>query len=326
LTGNVEIDKMRLNIRGPIKTRITTKRRLIGGAICAGIVLLAGMTNALAQYNFTTLSVPGAVDTSVYGISDGDMVGTWDTGSGSDSQGFIYNGSSYTTLNVPGVENTYVSGIDGNNIVGWYDNEGTIAGFLYDGNSFTILSVPYSQSTTVTAISGNNIIGNYVSDESYNPQSYLYNNDNYTILNVPGQVNGIEGNYIVGNYPVLNGGNDGFVYNGTSYTTLIVPGARYTFADGISGNIIVGTYSMDGSTFQSFIYDGNSYITLSVPGAEDTYVYGIDGDNIVGSYYNGSVYEGFLATPVPEPSVLALATVGAGALLVRLRERGKRRG
>jgi hypothetical protein len=101
-----------------------------------------------------------------------------------------------------------------------------------------------------------------------------------------------------------------------NYSTLSVPGASVTYASGISGNNIVGSYG-NGSADLGFLYNGSTYTTLSLPGAPD----GIDGNNIVGSYSNGSgdTY-GFLATPVPEPSVLGLLAVGAAALLVRRRK------
>ena len=43
----------------------------------------------------------------------------------------------------------------------------------------------------------------------------------------------------------------------------------------------------------------------------------IDGNNIVGYYSGASGYQGFLATPVPEPSVPALLALGAAVFLDR---------
>jgi hypothetical protein len=70
---------------------------------------------------------------------------------------------------------------------------------------------------------------------------------------------------------------------------------------------------------QGFFYNGSTYTTLSVPGAVDTDALSISGNNIVGYYENNSGEYGFLATPVPEPSVLGLLAVGAAALLIRRR-------
>jgi len=76
------------------------------------------------------------------------------------------------------------------------------------------------------------------------------------------------------------------------------------------GNNIVGRSGLSG-----FLYNGSSYTTLSVPGGGTTCAYGISGNNVVGFYNNGSGAQGFLATPVPEPSLLELMLVGSAAFL-----------
>ena len=88
--------------------------------------------NVQAQYNYTTLSVPGAANTWALGISGNNVVGTYLNGG--SHQGFLYNGSSYTTLTVPGATWTWALGISGNNIVGWYGTGSSYQGFLYNLN------------------------------------------------------------------------------------------------------------------------------------------------------------------------------------------------
>ena len=51
--------------------------------------------------------------------------------------------------------------------------------------------------------------------------------------------------------------------DGTTYTTLDVPGATHTNAYGIDGGNIVGYYN-DGS-YSGFSYDGSTYTALDVP-------------------------------------------------------------
>ena len=143
-----------------------------------------------------------------------------------------------------------------------------------------------------------------------------------TTLNVPGTAWSISGNNIAGYYYNSNGNNwDGFVYNITSqtYITLADPnGYIYTYAYGISGNNVVGDY-FNGSSWQGYIYNitSQTYTTLDVPGANDTYLQGIDGSNIVGYYDNSYGTFGFLATPVPEPSVWAWIVLGSTGFLAR---------
>jgi len=125
---------------------------------------------------------------------------------------------------------------------------------------------------------------------------------NYTTLSVAGATDtwacAISGNNIVGWYDYGYGDpGHGFLYNGSSYTPLSVPGTgtEWTEAYGISGNNIVGAY-WDGNHYQGFLYNGSTYATLSVPGAVDTYACGISGNNIVGWYDSGYSYlsQGFL--------------------------------
>src|ERR1700677_5330264 len=94
--------------------------------VCLGGVPLVVPVSANAQYNYTTLSVPGAEDTYAVGICGNNIVGSYYNGS--SWYAFLYIGSSYTTLNIPGAVYTYdwagatASGISGNNIVGSYFN------------------------------------------------------------------------------------------------------------------------------------------------------------------------------------------------------------
>src|SRR5208283_3838917 len=134
----------------------------------------------------------------------------------------------------------------------------------------------------------------------------------YTTINVPGAdygtvsygaltlsvgtyAFGISGNNIVGGYTDSSGSsNHGFIYNGTTYTTLNVPSATSTYANGISGNNILGGYSNGGAGL-GFVYNGTTYATLNAPGATySTSANGISGNNIVGAYYNGSTTLGFI--------------------------------
>ena len=70
----------------------------------------------------------------------------------------------------------------------------------------------------------------------------------FTILDLPGihsGAQGIDGNNIVGWYSDGDAVR-GFLFDGTTYTTIDVPGAELTAATGIDGNNIVGEYD-DGS-------------------------------------------------------------------------------
>lgn len=77
----------------------------------------------------------------------------------------------------------------------------------------------------------------------------------------------------------------GFVYDGTGFTPLDVPGARQTVAQGVSGSTVIGAY--------------------------------FDEDNII----RGFLYTPDVAA-VPEPASVALLAVGAAGLAARRARRG----
>jgi hypothetical protein len=309
-----------------MKKEIRPKEGLLSkSAYAAAILLLCAVLNTQAQYTYTTISVPGAADTWVYGVLGNSIVGSdfvITSSSGGTMTGhyqdFIYDGSTYTILNVPGgsgYPGAGASGISGNNIVGTYDG-GNYYGFVYNGGAYTTLNVTGEtfNNTWAYGISGNDIVGSY---GSANHQGFIYDGSSYTTLNFPGAVNtdlhGISGNNIVGDYTLNGNGTEiGFLYNGSTFTTLSVPGAASTQAYGISGNNIVGTYAAFPIVLKSqgFLYDGSSYTTLNVPGAVSTWAYGISGNEIVGYYQSSGGYQGFVAVPVPEASTWLLLAVG----------------
>jgi hypothetical protein len=147
----------------------------------------------------------------------------------------------------------------------------------------------------------------------------------YTILNAPlGALGtsawGVSGNNVVGNFYDSANATHGFLYNGSSYTTLDDPLAGgtypYTYAYGVDGNTVVGTYSASSGN-HGFLYNSGTYTTFNVPGAADTYLRGISGNHLVGFYdtvvgggplisffYNGSSY-----TTLSDPFAAPYSTV-----------------
>ena len=105
---------------------------------------------------------------------------------------------------------------------------------------------------------------------------------------------GISGNTEVGFYTTSSTGPSyGYIYNGSTYQSLNVPGSVQTRAYGISGNNIVGMYQ-GGSTLYGFLYNGFSFLQLAVPGATATFATGISGNNVLGYYEENGDYYGYL--------------------------------
>jgi hypothetical protein len=76
----------------------------------------------------------------------------------------------------------------------------------------------------------------------------------------------------------------GFLYNGSTYSVLDVPGAEDTYPNGICDTNIVGYYYATDGHMHGFLYNGSTYSVLDVPGPQVTEANGISGDRIVGFY------------------------------------------
>lgn len=86
----------------------------------------------------------------------------------------------------------------------------------------------------------------------------------------------------------------GFLYNGTTFTDIFVPGSNETSALGISGSLIVGFFTNASFVQRPFIFDGSSYFEISVPGKNMQVANSVDGDNVVGRYIQSGRFRGYL--------------------------------
>lgn len=109
---------------------------------------------------------------------------------------------------------------------------------------------------------------------------------------------------IVGNYRI-GGVQRGFIYDGSTYTDIMVPGSSLTQAYGIDGSNIVGTY-VRGGIQTGYLFNGSTFTDIIVPFANSslTQAFGIDGNNIVGRYNFNLVVRGFLYNGTTYTSLL----------------------
>ncbi len=135
---------------------------------------------------------------------------------------------------------------------------------------------------------------------------------NYSILQDPSavvglaysgtHVQGIAGNQIVGYYDGPDNRNHGFLFNGTSWTTLDDPAASQnygTYAEGVLGNQIVGYTRDSAGNYHGFLYNGASYIVLDDPFAKTTSTFiggtvprGIFNNKVIGNHIGGTTPAG----------------------------------
>ena len=121
--------------------------------------------------SFTSVDVPGADATQVFGINNrGQIVGTSTNYSINKSTGFIYSGGRFTSINVPGAYETTPLGInDSGEVVGQYQEVelGPNYGFIESNGHFASISVPGSIYTVPTGINDRGqVVGYYLDDES----------------------------------------------------------------------------------------------------------------------------------------------------------------
>ena len=111
----------------------------------------------------------------------------------------------------------------------------------------------------------------------------------------------VDGNRIVGTYFDAAGVSHGFVYDGSTWSTLNHPdaaGPGGTAIYGVSGSKLVGTFVNAAGQTSGYVYDGTGFTTLSRPplatGPVDTFARGIDGNTIVGYSIESLLTRGFV--------------------------------
>src|SRR2546426_462831 len=87
------------------------------------VVLTGSIVLLRPETSFTTINLPGACSTNVFGINDtGHMVGMYSDCSG-HSHGFVQTGTSVTNIDVPGASRIEARGINNaGQIVGLYQD------------------------------------------------------------------------------------------------------------------------------------------------------------------------------------------------------------
>ena len=310
--------------------------RALVASLLAGV--LAAPT-AHAQYRFTTIDVPGELQTFVEGINNAGQIVGFSGATSGNFFGFLYNAGAFTPIVPPGATHAAAFGINdvgqivGENYPALGNPQGSVRGGFMRSNAgvFTPLNVPDAYATSVYDINNaGRTVGQFdvLSPDGLTSitDSFLYDAGVLTPFSVPGAsetfVRGInDAGQIVGTYRTPPGDDHGFLYSGGVFTPIDVPGATITSVDGINdAGTIVGTAIFDGPNGRSrgFVRTPNGTITfIDVPTATGTGVRGInDVGQIVGWHGSPSApgIHGFLATPtaVPEPATLALV---AGGLL-----------
>lgn len=244
------------------------------------LMLLLVDAAALGQGKYMQIDVPGALATVPHGInSNGEIIGSY-----LDAMGrwhaFLgsFGSALYETIDAPNATDTYAMGINNlGQIVGTTDDG---HGFVYDPSTrhFGDVLFPGSNFTVPTCISNSGTIAGYVKHFG------LY---------------------------------EGFELVGSTYSTIVPPGATTTFPSGITYNdTIVGSANIRRAlTNINFVFYQGQFKPLMVPGSQPG-VNGVaeNGIAIVGNYQpSPGVSAGFMWNNVTFQTLIFPGAIETGA-------------
>src|SRR6185369_1578713 len=90
-----------------------------------------------SNITFTTIDVPGAGYTGIWGINkNGEMVGNYGQDTNGASHGFLYSNGTFTYFDYPGETVTVPHGINDSGLIVGSTGSNPVYGFLYNGASF----------------------------------------------------------------------------------------------------------------------------------------------------------------------------------------------
>ena len=210
--------------------------------------------NVFSRCATNNSTLPQGIDTA------GDQAGFCLDGSGR-SVGFLYLAASSSTVSilVPGSEETRVQGTNGKFATGIYTQNSRPYGFLLNiaANTYLQLAPPQSnQYTIVSGMSSNgSVIGTYI-DTSSVTHGFIFNGSTYTAVDVPGY-----------SYPVLNGVN-------------------------ASGEVVGAVYDSS-SNPHAFVWQNGTAKFLNPPNEGYSVATGITDNNQISGYFSttgGTVY------------------------------------
>ena len=190
---------------------------------------------------FIPVQIPGALSTVVKAIrNDGIVAGSYGT---NKDHCFVLNGKQYLTLDVPKAwgDDTSCNGINSaGTLVGSYEAKTEIRAFIYQNGKFTDISPNDGLAVAYAINDSGMVVGNYSEDGDH---------------------------------------SDGFLWDGTTYTRIDVPGATDTFATGINNQGVVvlqwDDYPSSVGTHSS-LFDGATYTSIDIPSAASTFAYAIN--------------------------------------------------
>jgi probable HAF family extracellular repeat protein len=267
--------------------------------------VLAVDTAAAPTFTFKTIQIPGAQDTSVYGVNNaGVMVGSYVDSAG-QRHGFMLTGRTLTNIDDPKGTNTYCFRINKTGeIVGDYATaHGQLQAFSYQGGTFTDISPAGSTSSQALGINDlGQINGNFV--DANGVHGFILTSAGFTTQDVPGATATLGGD--INNAGLATevwidpeGSAESSLFDGSTYTTIDVPGAEDSSASAIdSAGDVVYSWEDASDNYHGSLRHRGMYANIDEPNGTRTFVYGINDHRMIVGTYNTSngASLGFAAT------------------------------
>ncbi len=274
-------------------------------------VTLALTAPQLHAQTYTTVDVPGAIETDANDINTkGTIVGFY-TDSAGIMHGWAQVNGTIKKLNYPKAADTLAYGInDSNQIVGWYiDTAGIDHGFSFKSGKYTTIDPPGTTLTNAWGVnSAGEIVGAYVgTDGIYH--GFTLSGTTYTTFNAPNgailtEFTGINNlGQMTGIYDDSAGVEHGFTLNNGKFTSVTFPGTgiAVTATDRINDTgEIVGLYGTSTTgPFSGYSRTAGKYATIMYPSSTETRCRGLNNaGTVVGRYTDSAgVIHGMMFVP-----------------------------
>ncbi len=284
------------------------RRYLISALLLCAPLLFAQSKLKTITPTFTTIDVPGALQTVITGInSAGEMVGWYSNSDSGPYHSFSYSGGNFTFFDYPGAASTIANGInDSGLIVGIEGDDYSIfdKGFLYDGVTFSSLKVGANSRTFLWGVdNAGDLAGGAGSANA--TRAFVKQGGNLKAVNFPGPyvysyATGFNNLGQIVGWTSEGSTGDSYLYSRGKFKKIDVSGAIQTVAFSINDNGLAVGYYQDASGFPAFAFYKGKLLSFSYPGAVATGAYGVDGTGqVVGEYsLDFQTYHGFVTSPI----------------------------
>ena len=196
----------------------------------------------------------------------------------------------YRTLDVPGASGCSADGIGAAGVL----LSTSTGDYQWDGTNYTkIMPFPGSSQTFPYFTIGGVGWGTYTYGLSGTLHAFVLKDGIFTTIDPPASFNCISASAIDENR-VIGKTSDytPYIWDGTTFTTINVPGSKSTEIDAVSGKYILGDCAYPNGTGSYFVWDGSNFSFLgNVPGSQRTVAGGINGTKIIGYYLDSGSYQ-----------------------------------